>query len=108
MMSPIPIIPRYKLLLNYDIRNGMQEVYYRYVVGEFVPSLNEMSIYVSAAWHTAYGAYPLRQVEFVCDSLETLHSAFETPRWQELEDRLKTYTSDYHRKIIPYRRGFQF
>lgn len=108
MLPTIPIIPQYKLLLCYDIRRGMHSIYYRYVVNEFVPSLNEMSIYVAEAWHTAYGEYPLRQVEFVADSLETFQDAFETERWRELERRLKAFTLNYDSKIVRYKRGFQF
>ena len=54
MFSALPITPRYKMLLSYDIKNGMHSIYYRYVVSEFVPSLNEMGVYVTEAWHTAY------------------------------------------------------
>ena len=108
MLPRLPIIPRYKLLLCYDIKRGMHAVYYRYVVNEFVPTLNEMEIYVAEAWHTAYGDYPLRQVEYVTDSLDTLYNVFETDKWKDMESRLKTFTAHYSRKIIPYRRGFQF
>ncbi len=108
MLPTIPIIPQYKLLLCYDIKNGMHSVYYRYVVSEFVPALNDMGIYVAEAWHTAYGDYPVRQVEYVVDSLDTLYDAFETAQWQTLENRLKRFTTVYQRKIVMYRRGFQF
>jgi hypothetical protein len=108
MLPTLPIIPQYKLLLCYDIKPGMHSAYYRYVVSEFVPALNDMGIYVSEAWHTAYGEYPLRQVEYVTDSLVTLHDAFESEQWQDLESRLKAFTVHYDRKIIPYKRGFQF
>lgn len=108
MLSNIPIIPRYKLLLIYDIKPGMNNLYYRYVVNEFVPALNDMGIYVTEAWHTAYGDYPVRQVEYVVDSMTTLNTAFHSSTWKSLEDRLKGFTLHYRRKIIPYRRGFQF
>jgi len=108
MLPTVPITPRYKLVMCYDIKRGMHAIYYRYVVSDFVPALNEMKIYVSAAWHTAYGEYPVRQVEYVTDSMETFHDAFATPKWQEMEERLKTFTKHYHRKIVPYRSGFQF
>ncbi|MEM6528186.1 MAG: hypothetical protein AAF653_07805 [Chloroflexota bacterium] len=108
MWPTIPIIPRYKLVLCYDIRRGMHPTYHRYVITEFVPALNEMEIYVLEAWHTAYGEYPVRQVEYVTGNMNTLDRAFDSTRWQRLEDRLKAFTTSYSRKIIPYRRGFQF
>ena len=88
MFSALPITPRYKMLLSYDIKNGMHSIYYRYVVSEFVPSLNEMGVYVTEAWHTAYGNYPVRMVEYVAEDLATLHSVLASDRWLELERRL--------------------
>lgn len=108
MLSMLPIVPRYKLLMCYDIRRNMNDRYYHYVMREFVPALQEMGIYVTQAWYTAYGEYPIRQVEYVVDNLDILHSAFASQEWQELEDRLQSYTTRYSRKIVPYRRGFQF
>ena len=108
MLPTLPIIPQYKLLLCYDIRRGMHSVYYRYVISEFVPALNDMGIYVTEAWHTAYGNYPIRQVEYVTDNLDTLYQTFETDQWNNLESRLKAFTTSYARKIIHYKRGFQF
>lgn len=108
MLPTIPIIPQYKLLICYDVKRGMHSVYYRYVVNEFVPALNEMGIYVTQAWHTAYGNYPVRQVEYVVDSIETLNTAFDSEKWQDLENRLKAFTTSYERKIVHYRHGFQF
>lgn len=108
MFSRLTITPRYKLLMCYDIKRGMNTLYYRYVMSEFVPALNNMGIYVTEAWHTAYGDYPVRQVEYVVANLDVLHNAFETKEWEELEDRLKSFTTRYHRKIVVYRQGFQF
>jgi hypothetical protein len=108
MFPTVPIIPQYKLLMCYDIRRNMNNSYYRYVVREFVPALSEMDIYVVEAWHTAYGDYPRRQVEYVVDDIHVLTDAFDDPHYLDLEGRLKRLTSSYSRKIVPYKRGFQF
>jgi hypothetical protein len=108
MLPTMPIVPRYKLMICYDVKQGMHSVYYRYVVSEFVPALNDMGIYVLEAWHTAYGSYPMRQVEYVVEQLGVLEQAFETEKWQDLETRLKAFTTHYSRKVVPYRHGFQF
>lgn len=108
MFPTLPIIPQYKLIMCYNIRQGMSTIYYRYVTSEFVPTLREMDIYVTQAWHTAYGDYPVRQVEYVVDEITVLHHAFESSKWQKLEDRLRAFTTDYSRKIVPYKRRFQF
>ncbi|MBI5667007.1 MAG: hypothetical protein HZC41_03295 [Chloroflexi bacterium] len=107
-MLPNRIIPRYRLLLQYDIRLDMYEPYYEYVIKDFVPTLQGMGLYMVAVWHTVYGDYPERQVEFVTESLETLHEVLQSERWEALETRLKSYTLRYQRRIVRYRNGFQF
>ena len=101
------IIPKYKLLLTYDVLPDTQDRYYRYVLGEFAPAVQQMGLYMDWAWHTAYGDYPMRRLEFVTDSWETVERVFHDEKWTELEDRLKSYTTNYSRKLLRYRRGFQ-
>ena len=108
MFPTLPIIPQFKLLMCYNIKRGMNTVYYRYVMSEFVPTLAEMDIHLLDAWHTAYGDYPVRQVEYVVDDLSVIHDAFSSSQWEELENRLQSFTTHYSRKIVAYRRGFQF
>ncbi len=107
-MDQIPFIPHYKLLVTYDIRRDMYEGYYQYVLGEFIPELRKLGLYQTWAWHTAYGNYPLRQVEFVSDSLDTIRGVLHDTRWHTLESRLMNYTVNYARKVVRYRIGFQF
>jgi hypothetical protein len=102
------IIPRYKLLVSYDIQSDQYEAYYRYMMGEFVPTAQQMGLYIYMIWHVAYGDYPVRQIEFVGDDLTTMQQAVNSDRWGELENRLKTYATNYKRKLIPFRDGFQF
>lgn len=107
-MPPIRIIPRYKMLLSYNIRPECHDTYYEYVLKEFVPALQEMGLYMIGAWTVSYGPYPERHVEFVSESLEDVHMAFQSSRFQELEDRLMEYTYEYDRKVVKFRSGFQF
>ena len=107
-MSFIRIIPRYKLLFHYDVRPEVYAVYQRYVLEEFVPGMQEMKLYMTGAWRTAYGRYPARQIEFVLEDLDTMRLALHDARWPTLEDRLKSYTTSYDRKLVLFRQGFQF
>lgn len=94
------------MLLIYDIRPGVQESYYRYLMQELVPALYEQRLYLQAAWHTIYGEYPSRQVEFITDDRQILVDLIKSPDWHEREDRLQEYTRRYSRRIVTYRGGF--
>ncbi len=102
------IVPQVKLLISYDIRPGEQDTFYQFVVSEFVPTAQEMGLYMVEAWHTAYGDYPLRLNGFVAENLETLQEVLDSDTWKDLEARLLQYVTGYSRKIVRYREGFQF
>lgn len=102
------IIPRYKILINYDILAAQHEAYYRYILGEFVPTLRTLGIHMLSAWHIAYGDYPSRQLVFITENKEIIKDVFASERWQELEERLKGYTIHYTRKVVNYEDRFQF
>ena len=102
------IIPRYKMIMSYDVLPNSHETYYQFVLGELVPAMQEMGIYMTEVWHTAYGSYPIRMSGFVAEDYETIQTMLDSKRWQELEDRLLSYVRNYSCKVVEYRQGFQF
>lgn len=101
------LLPRYKMLITYDIQLDKFELYYRYILGEFVPALRELGLHMTYAWHVPYGHYPARMIEFICENRQTLDAAMADPRWQALESRLQSYTTDYRRKVVYFADRFQ-
>lgn len=106
-MSPIHIFPRYKLVLTYDVRSDKRNRYQHFIVNEFIPVVQDLSLYMLAIWETAYGPYPSRQVEFVAESQERVAEALLDDRWTLLEGELRNFVRNYSRNIIPFRDGFQ-
>ena len=102
------IIPQYKLLMMYDIKGQDLDGYYKYVLGEFVPSVQELGIYMTEAWHTAYGPYPIRLLEFVAENYETIEEALESEEFLTLESKLMEFVTNYSRRVTEFRKGFQF
>lgn len=97
-----------KLLLTFDPVPGRQEAYFQYVLGEFVPALAQVGLPMCEAWHTAYGAYPLRLTGFMARDLDSLQTILASETFQQLETRLQEYVVNYNRRVVPARRGFQF
>jgi hypothetical protein len=103
-----PIIPRYKLLMTYDIKPREDNAYYQFVINVFVPRLQQLGLYMWRAYHTAYGEYPQRQLEFLAEDIETIYTAMESEEFLTMVDRLNTYIDHYATKIVAFRDGFQF
>lgn len=98
-----------KFILTYDIRPDIQDQYFQFMLGELAPKLQSLGLIMSGAWHTAYGDYPMRLVEFVAEDRATLDRVLETPTWEQLETRLQRYVENYGHKVVPLREGaFQF
>jgi hypothetical protein len=108
-MQPIKIYPQYVLIFNYDIKEDVQEQYFRYVTGEFLPALQKRKIYMQNAWHVIYSKdnQPERQIEFIIEKLETLRSLFDDPEWDDLESRLTEFTENYKKRVVRYNGSFR-
>lgn len=102
------IVPRYKLIMQYNINPETSDEYYQFVVQELVPGMQSLGLYMFRVYHTAYGAYPIRQIEFLAETIEAVRNAFESVAWQRMEGKLLEFVSDYSRKTVEFRDGFQF
>jgi hypothetical protein len=106
-----PIVPRYKLILFYDLTTRESEAYYQFVMTEMVPMAHEMGLYIFRAFHTIPGPearqQPMRQVEYVAENLEAVETLLHSDEWHDLEERLGQYVTNYSRKVVRFRQGFQ-
>lgn len=97
-----------KLLLSYNIKGDDAQEYYQFVLGRYIPALQSLGLEVSEAWHTAYGEYPNRLIGFVSRDKETMMALLGDETWDDLNDQLLDYVTDFSYKVIPYTMGFQF
>lgn len=102
------IVPRYKMIVAYDMLPSNNDNYLQFVLGELVPAMQEMGVYMTEAWHTGYGEYPIRMVSFVAEDIETIYGMLDSDRWRDLEGRLMSFIRSYKRKVVAYKQGFQF
>lgn len=101
------IIPRYKLIISYDIKPESSDAYYQFVFQELIPAMQTINLYMLQVYHTAYGPYPNRQLEFVSETLEAIREGLKTDTWQKIHDKFQELTSNYSQKIVRFRDGFQ-
>jgi hypothetical protein len=102
------IVPRFKLLISYDINQSTHEAYYHFVFTDLVPAMQTLGLYMMQVYHTAYGDYPVRQLVFVAEDIETIKSALESEAWNEVCTKFNEYTTNFSHKIVQFRDAFQF
>ena len=101
--------PRYKLILTYDVQQDMQDTYLQFMLGELVPAVQSLGLQMTGAWHTAYGQYPIRLIEFIGEDQAAIEAALETPLWNKMEARLLGFVANYSKKTLRVREDqFQF
>ena len=98
----------YRLILNYDIHPAHYEQYYRYMLGEFVPMMQQLGLRMLFAWHVYGDDYPQRQVEFIADTRQIMHEALNDTNYLDGQVQLETYTINLRRKVVRFERPFQF
>jgi hypothetical protein len=97
-----------KLLLTYDPRPEQREEYFRFVMGEFVPALEQLGLTMCEAWHTAYGDYPLRLTGFLAEDMDAMQGVLASDAFRKLEVRLLTFVENYRRRVVHAGQRFQF
>jgi hypothetical protein len=98
-------------MLFYDLTTSDFETYYQFVMTEMIPAVHGMGLYIFRAFHTIPGPgaenLPMRQIEYVAESLEAIENVLKSAEWRELEDRMENYVTNYSRKVVRFRQGFQ-
>jgi hypothetical protein len=97
-----------KLLVTYDVPVSRQEEYYQFVLGEFVPGVQNLGLHMTEVWHTAYGDYPVRLAGFVAQDYETMVTILSNPTFVGLEEKLQEFVLNYRRRIVQLKNGFQW
>ncbi len=97
-----------KLLLIYNIRPNREAEYFRYVLGELLPGLQSMGLYMVEGWHTTYGDYPMRLLVFQADSKTEMQNILKSSEWKEAKEKLLNLILDYEECITPAKNSFQF
>ncbi len=97
----------FKLLVSYEVKPEVQNEYYQFIMGQYLPAMQSRGLQMSDAWHTAYGNAPNRMLGFVCADSDTMVDLLASETWTNLNTRLEEFVTELDYKVIPYRGGFQ-
>ena len=97
-----------KLLMVYDIKPEREAEYYRYMLGEFLPALQNMGLIMVEGWHTAYGHYPMRLFAFRAEDEHALRNIINSDEWKKSKEKLLRLVRNYEERVVPAQNMFQF
>jgi len=96
-----------KLLMSWDIKPGLEAIYFDFIVNEFLPNLLRLGIQPTEAWYTVYGSGPQILTGGVARDLETMTRILDSEEWQDLQSRLLNYVTNFEYKVVPDTGRFQ-
>jgi hypothetical protein len=96
-----------KLLMTWNILPGRESEYFEFIVKEFAPGMQKLGIRPSEVWYTVYGEYPQIMAGGLAQDVSTLRDVLSSTEWQQLEEQLLDYVTDFEHKVIRANGGFQ-
>jgi hypothetical protein len=96
-----------KLLMSWDIKPGVEQEYFEFVVREFVPGITKLGLQPTEAWYTVYGNCPQILTAGVAETSDAIRKILATEEWQALQDKLESFVDNLERKVIRAGGGFQ-
>lgn len=98
-----------KLIMTWDIKPGMDQDYFEFVVREWVPMTNRLGLQTIGAWYTVYSRDNAPQImsEAIAEELDEMRRIIDSPEWRELHAKLMEYVQNYDQKIVRTSGGFQ-
>ncbi len=96
-----------KLLMTWNIVPGQESEYFEFIVKEFAPGVQKMGIRMSEVWYTVYGEYPQILAGGLAQDIETVREVLASSEWQQFEEQLMDYVTDFKHKVIRANGGFQ-
>ncbi len=89
-----------KLLMSWDIKPGLEAIYFDFIANEFLPNLLRLNIQPTEAWYTVYGSGPQILTGGVAKDLETMTQILDSDEWHDLQSELLIYVTNFEYKIV--------
>ncbi len=96
-----------KLLITYNMKPDVTQEYFHFMLRRYVPLLQTRGVSMTIAWHTAYGDYPNRLLEFVARDPDKLWALLASDHWRKLNRQLDHFVTDFNFKVVRYKEEFQ-
>ena len=96
-----------KVVMTWNLKRGNEQEYFEFVVGEYLPKVNQLGLVLTDAWLTAYGEHPAMLVGGTMPTVTKARHLFESNAWVDLENELLDYVDDYNVKVLDLIGGYQ-
>jgi len=96
-----------KLLMSWDILPGQEQTYFEFAMQTFAPELIKLGWQPTEAWYTLYGEGPQMLTGGITDSADEMRKILESNEWEDLQQQLLEYVTNFDYKVVPATGRFQ-
>ncbi len=96
-----------KVIMTWDILPGREQEYFEFVVRDFVPGMQRIGIQPTEAWFTQYGQQPQILTGGLAENLSDMQRALNSDDWEQLQDKLSEFVTNFKLKVVKASGGFQ-
>jgi hypothetical protein len=93
--------------MTWDILPGREQEYFKFIVRDWIPGLQQLGMEPSDAWFTIFGDQPQIMAAAQISTLDSLQHALDSSDWQKLTQQLLDYVENFSYKVVQARGGFQ-
>ena len=100
----------YTLIMTWNIKEGMEQEYFEFVVRDWVPVTSRLGLKMVAVWYTQYSAdddIPIIRAEGITEDIETMRHVLQHHDWLSIQEKLLDYAENYHHKVVETTGEFQ-
>ncbi len=91
-----------KLLMNWDIKSGLDQEYFEFVMREWVPNSTKLGLKPIEAWYSVYSDSDLPRIMAgaIAEDDESMRRIITSADWADLQEELKQFVENYSQKIV--------
>ena len=91
-----------KILMNWDIKPGLDQEYFEFVMREWVPNTTKLGLTPIEAWYNVYAETDIPRIMAgaIADDAASMREIITSADWAELQDKLMEYVENYSQKIV--------
>ena len=91
-----------KILMNWDIKPGLDQEYFEFVMREWVPHTTKMGLTPTEAWYSVYtdSDIPKIMAGAIAADDESMREIITSTEWADLQDKLMAFVENYSHKIV--------
>ncbi len=91
-----------KILMTWDIKPGLDQEYFEFVMREWVPNTTKLGLTPIEAWYNVYASSDMPRIMAgaIAEDASAMRDIITSSDWAALQDKLFEYVENYSHKIV--------